>query len=618
MSRRLLMLAPAVLLVACDRTSKADDPPVDADGDGFNSDEDCDDSDPAVNPAAQEVCNGVDDDCDGDADIEDPDVQGTSSWPVDSDGDGFGDPFLSADGCGQPEGTADNTDDCDDRDADVNPGADELCDGVDNDCDGDVDADDSDPVGVSTWAPDLDGDGFGDEAQGVYGCEPPEAGWINNARDCDDGDATTYPEADETCGDGADSDCDGFDGPAAFDGSGTLACAQVWWDAAGGVEGLGADVAGAGDVDGDGLPDVLAASDGAAWLFRGVSGGGGDTADAFVGVMPLGAGGAVAAGDLDGDSHADIVVGDPVAGEVYLLAGAAAGGTVDPTTGGAFPLIATLQIPGVGGDVAVVENHDGTGAVTVAVGGAGSGAAWMFMSPFSTVMVEELAAAEVATTGDDVSVADLGDGDGDGKGDLLVGDAGAGGGDGRVLIVRDLSVEARLGGLDGARAGAAVASAGDWDGDGLPDLVVGGPASSAEAAGGGAVWIVSGDVTGDATLEDVAMAVLTGREAEQAAGTSVSAAGDINGDGFADLLVGAPGTDGGRGAVLVVLGPVEDEASLGDVGYAELGEGAADGAGAAVAGPGDVDGDGLDDILVGAPGAAAGGGSAYLYFGGGL
>jgi hypothetical protein len=67
-----------------------------------------------------------------------------------------------------------------------------------------------------------------------------------------------------------------------------------------------------------------------------------------------------------------------------------------------------------------------------------------------------------------------------------------------------------------------------------------------------------------------------------------------------------------------VLGPVEDEASLGDVAYSEQGEAAADAAGTAVGGAGDVDGDGIDDVLVGAPGAVAGAGAAYLYFGGGL
>ena len=83
------------LLSACGKSSD-DDTPVDADGDGYLSDSDCDDSDPAINPSAQEVCNNVDDDCDGEIDIEDPDVEGTSSWPVDADGDGsFHLPFLS-------------------------------------------------------------------------------------------------------------------------------------------------------------------------------------------------------------------------------------------------------------------------------------------------------------------------------------------------------------------------------------------------------------------------------------------------------------------------------------------------------------------------------------------
>ena len=121
-----------------------------------------------------------------------------------------------------------------------------------------------------------------------------------------------------------------------------------------------------------------------------------------------------------------------------------------------------------------------------------------------------------------------------------------------------------------------------------------------------------------APMADVAMAWLTGPSDQGAAGTSVASPGDINQDGYDDLLIGAPGVDGGRGAGFVVLGPVEDEASLADVAYEELGESASDAAGAAVAGPGDVDGDGVVDMLIGAPGAGGGVGCAYLYLGGGI
>ncbi len=141
-----------------DCNSEVDDAPtdgttyyLDSDGDGYGdaadgldacaqpSDRvedmtDCDDADAAVNPAATEACNGIDDDCD--TDIDEAGATGESTWYVDGDGDGYGD--LSDSGtlaCDAPTGTvADNTD-CDDASGDVNPGATEICDGADNDCD---------------------------------------------------------------------------------------------------------------------------------------------------------------------------------------------------------------------------------------------------------------------------------------------------------------------------------------------------------------------------------------------------------------------------------------------------------------------------------------------------
>ncbi len=111
--------------------------PVDGDGDGWAVDAgDCDDGDPGVNPDADEVCDGVDNDCDGYADL--GAVDGDSGR-LDVDGDGDGCETCVASACEQPAGrVADNTD-CDDDDAAVNPGEEELCDGIDNDCDGVVD-----------------------------------------------------------------------------------------------------------------------------------------------------------------------------------------------------------------------------------------------------------------------------------------------------------------------------------------------------------------------------------------------------------------------------------------------------------------------------------------------
>ena len=183
----------ALLLVGCTGGSiKPEDP--DIDGDGF-TDDDCDDEDASVFPGATEACNGHDDNCDGHID------EGLDRiWYTDADGDGYGAGSDTAIACDAPAGRIDNQEDCDDTDADVHPGASEVCDGVDNDCDGTSDA------SYGTWYDDLDGDGYGG-GDGTETCSPA-AGQILQGGDCDDADATVNPAAVEAC-DGDDDNCDG-------------------------------------------------------------------------------------------------------------------------------------------------------------------------------------------------------------------------------------------------------------------------------------------------------------------------------------------------------------------------------------------------------------------------
>ena len=145
------------------------------------------------------MSDGKDNDCDGEID---DGISGTTKWYLDADGDGFGDPTQSTEASEQPpEYVADDTD-CDDGDDTIYPGAPELCDGKDNDCDGIVDR------AIPTWYRDADEDGYGDPDRSVRACDQPP-GFVSNKNDCDGGDDTIYPGAPELC-DGKDNDCDGL------------------------------------------------------------------------------------------------------------------------------------------------------------------------------------------------------------------------------------------------------------------------------------------------------------------------------------------------------------------------------------------------------------------------
>ncbi len=111
------------------------DPDIDDDGASVTAGLDCDDNNPTIKPGALEVCNGVDEDCDGTADDGLPAI---ASYP-DTDLDGYGDPTLGVMSCSVPLGFVLDGSDCDDQDDAIHPSATEVCDGIDNDCDGEVD-----------------------------------------------------------------------------------------------------------------------------------------------------------------------------------------------------------------------------------------------------------------------------------------------------------------------------------------------------------------------------------------------------------------------------------------------------------------------------------------------
>lgn len=108
---------------------------IDEDGDGFvPADGDCDDGDPTINPGAEEVCDGRDNDCNGEID-----EGAAQTFYADADGDGFGDARVAVEACVPPDNYVAGGTDCDDDNAAIYPGATEECDGADNDCDGQID-----------------------------------------------------------------------------------------------------------------------------------------------------------------------------------------------------------------------------------------------------------------------------------------------------------------------------------------------------------------------------------------------------------------------------------------------------------------------------------------------
>ena len=165
---------------------------------------DCDDASIGVNPSIEEACNYLDDDCDGETD--ESFANGCETMYYDGDNDGYGDAGQTDCLCKENDEYTAKAGDCDDEDPLSNPGSDEQCDDVDNDCDTVVDEENA--VGCTPHYLDQDKDGHGLIDQFKCLCQEFGDYAATMGGDCDDTEDTVYPGAQETC-DSFDNDCDG-------------------------------------------------------------------------------------------------------------------------------------------------------------------------------------------------------------------------------------------------------------------------------------------------------------------------------------------------------------------------------------------------------------------------
>ncbi len=632
---------------------------------------DCDDADPDIHPEAMEVCEDldVDEDCDGRADDYDESVDESTmtTWYTDGDRDGFGDTTDAGElACDASDGRVASADDCDDGDEAVSPGAREVCDeaDVDEDCDGRADDadEDVDESTMTTWYTDEDGDGYGDETDtGVKACDAPD-GYDDDNTDCDDGGEAVSPGATEIPGDELDQNCDtdeqcyadadndGYrtdttvissdtdcdDTGEAISSESTGDCDDTDKD----INPHATEIAGDeidSDCDGQELCYVDDDDDGyrltttTTSLDEDCDDNGeaissestGDCDDTDEDIHP---GATEIAGDeVDQDCDYDELCYVDTDGDGYHTGSTVTSSDTDCRDSGEAPSSKTevdcddtsdTVYPGADEvcEDSVVNDCDESGADAMDE-----------CMPSGTISLSAADATLLGEEKDDIAgfaLAGGGDLTGDGVDDLLVG---APGDDSGAIYGGALYV------LSGALSGLTSAStpdiqivgeelndyvgraleAGDLDGDGAADLIAGVPyrGSTVSTARRGGAFVFWGPLTASTSV-DSADLTLTATTTYGYAGTAVQGSEDLNGDEVADLLIGAPSTSSrGAGAAYLVFGPASGSISLETEALAFTGLSLGDYAGQAVC-SGDLSGDGAADLVVGAYGVDSGSGSA--------
>ncbi len=632
---------------------------VDEDGDGYvageDPGEDCDDANSQIHPGETEACDGVDNDCDGELD----DGLDTTPWYEDHDADGYGDEATEIQACAGPDHYVSVAGDCDDRDADYHPGATEddcadpndyncdgsvgyadadgdrypaclecddadasaypgateTCDGVDDDCDGEID-DNAD--GAATWYIDYDTDGYGSDRYAQVACDQPE-GFVDNQDDCNDQNDDAYPGADEVC-DGDDTDCDGeVDEDSAVD-------ASTWY----------ADA----DADGYGVPEDSRV---ACEQPDGYAPNDDDCDDDAPEVNP---GQDEICDDIDDDCDGEVDEDSAVDASVWYADADADGYGLD-----AFTTVSCEQpesYAAEGGDcyddgtevgaainpdgVEICDEFDNDCDGSTDETGAEGAVEWYadadddgFGSPDGATSSCEQPPGYVSNTLDCDDEDEEVNPDGDERCDDGVDSDCDGLADGCWTTASDADT-ILYGEAANSSLGNAIGPAGDVNGDDLADVVLGAYRYDGDATDVGRVYLAYGPISGGERSVGTADVIIEGdgtSDNDDRAGTSVAGGGDLDGDDLDDLLIGAIryplARPKNRGAVYGLFGPLTGSLDLAtDYDFRMVGENQFDRIGTGVLGDLDMDGDGALDVALGTNGLDTGGdgaGGVYIVFG---
>ena len=537
---------------------------------------------------------------------------------------------------------------------------------------------------VST-AGDVNGDGYSDVIAGAYGYDngqinegrayvfygsatgilPQQVGpfqWITESNQASANFGSSVATAGDVNGDGYSDvivGAYGYDNGQSNEGS-----AFVYLGSSGGLNSsvnhisesdqpnanFGYAVSTAGDLNGDGYSDILIGAEafdngelneGKVYVFNGSSSGPGVTADwtAESDIENARFGSSVStAGDVNGDGYSDIIIGarlysgdQAVEGKAYIFFGSATGLSTSPD----WTAEGNQDNSFFGGSVSTAGDVNGDGYSDVIVGAKffdngqiAEGRVFVYYGSLSGpgANADWSVESNLAYTAFGVSVSSAGDVNGDGFSDVIIGAEGFTDGEsaegaafvfhGSALGLSNSADWNAQSNQSYAFFGNSVSAAGDVNGDGFSDVIIGSWLFDNGLTDEGSAFVYHGSITG---LSAAADWFVQGNQSGSGFGSSVSTAGDVNGDGFSEVIVGAPEFDGGtvnEGAAFVYhgsqtgLSAVPDWTAKSNQVDAVFGN--------AVSSAGDVNGDGYSDVIVGSlnyDNGESNEGRCYVYYG---